>query len=335
MIRTKKLIIVSLVTFLCTILTGLSFAQVRVDDRLPEYTAADGVSGSIKSVGSDTMNNLMALWAEKFNQFYPSVPVEIEGKGSSTAPPALIAGASNFGPMSRAMKDKEMDAFEERFGYKPHCVRTAIDMLAVYVHRDNPIAKKGLTLQQVDAIFSKTRKGGQQEITTWGQLGLTGEWADRPISLYGRNSASGTYGYFKKHALFKGDYKDTVKEQPGSASVVQAVASDASGIGYSGLGYKTADVAVVPLAVDADSEMVPPEPDQVSDYPLARFLLLYINHRPGRDLDPLRKEFMRLVFSKHGQEMVIKDGYLPVSYTIARTDLSKVGIEVAPAAAAK
>lgn len=309
------------------LLTFPIFGQLKVDSNFQNYTPVSGVTGNIKSVGSDTMNNLMTLWAEKFIQMYPNVQVEIEGKGSSTAPPALIAGASNFGPMSRTMKSKEVDEFEKAFGYKPAYLRTAIDMLAVYVHKDNPIAKTGLTLQQVDAIFSKTRKGGHKEdITTWGQLGLKGEWANKPISHYGRNAASGTYGYFKKHALFKGDYKDSVKEQPGSASVVQGVASDRYGIGYSGMGYKTADVAVVPLAAKSGATMVPPAAESVADYPLARYLQVYVNHKPGQSLDPLRREYLKLVFSREGQEVVIKDGFLPVSYAIAREDLGKVGI---------
>jgi len=303
-------------------------AAVEVDDKLPDYTATSGVSGSIKSVGSDTMNNLMTLWAEKFQGMYPNVPVEIEGKGSSTAPPALISGAANFGPMSRQMKDKESDEFESKFGYKPTYLRTSIDMLAVYVHKDNPIAKTGLSLQQIDAIFSKTRKGGHpSNITTWGQVGLTGEWANKPISLYGRNSASGTYGYFKNKALFKGDYKDSVKEQPGSSSVVQGVASDKFGIGYSGIGYKTADVSIVPLAKEG-TDFVPADADSVTEYPLARFLYVYVNYKPGSDLDPLRREYIKLIFSKQGQEIVVKDGYLPVPYPIAKADLAKVGVDI-------
>jgi phosphate transport system substrate-binding protein len=306
---------------------GPGWAQVKVDAKLAEYKAVQGVSGSIKSVGSDTMNNLMTLWAEKFKEAYPSVAVEIEGKGSSTAPPALVAGAANFGPMSREMKQNEIDAFEQRFGYKPVAVRAAIDMLAVYVHRDNPIAKQGLTLAQVDAIFSKTRKGGApRDVATWGDLGLKGEWAAAPISLYGRNSASGTYGYFKEHAIFKGDYKDSVKEQPGSSSVVQGVASDRFAIGYSGIGYATADVVPVPLAVREGGPMVEASPSHVADYPLARFLLLYVNHKPGSDLDPLRREFLRLVLSRQGQEVVVKDGYLPVSEEVAKQALASLGI---------
>lgn len=306
---------------------GVLFGQVEVDPRLPDYKAVQGVSGNLKSVGSDTMNNLMTLWAEGFRRFYPNVQIEIEGKGSSTAPPALIAGTSQFGPMSRPMKGAEIDQFEAKFGYKPTALPSAIDMLAVYVHKDNPI--KGLTMQQVDAIFSKTRRAGYPEdIRTWGQLGLSGDWAAHPISLYGRNSASGTYGFFKEHVLLNGDFKDEVKEQPGSSSVVQGVASDRYAIGYSGIGYKTADVRAVPLAAKPGQPFVPAEPDHAytGDYPLSRFLYIYVNYKPGTQLDPLRAEFIKYVFSKQGQSDVIKDGYYPVPAPLARKALEAVGL---------
>src|ERR1043166_46752 len=215
-------------------------AQIKIDPKLPDYKSVSGVSGNLKSIGSDTMNNEMTLWGEGFAKFYQNVQIEIEGKGSSTAPPALIAGTAQFGPMSRPMKGKEKDDFKKQFGYEPTALTTSIDMLAVYVHKDNPI--KGLSLKQLDAIFSRTRKGGYSKaINTWGDVGLTGEWAAKPIAMYGRNAASGTYGYFKEHALFEGDYRDEVKEQPGSSAVVQGVASDKFAIGYSGIAYKTAD----------------------------------------------------------------------------------------------
>lgn len=310
------------------LLGGFALADgVEVDSALPSYQTVGGVSGSIKSVGSDTMNNLMALWAEEFRGVYPNVTVEIEGKGSGTAPPALIEGTATFGPMSRDMKPKEMDEFQGRFGYKPILLATSIDMLAVYVHKDNPI--NGLSLQQVDAIFSKTRKGGYaNEIRTWGDLGLTGVWKDRPITIYGRNSASGTYGFFKDNALFGGDFKDSVKEQPGSAAVVSSVASDIGGIGYSGIGYKTADVRALPLAA-SDNKMVAATPENAyaNEYPLARFLWLAVNYKPGSQLDPLRREFVKLVFSREGQKVVLKDGYFPVVAGLAKRELAKVGIQ--------
>lgn len=306
-----------------------AWAQVEVDSDLPPYQPVQGISGTLKSIGSDTMNNEMTLWAEGFLGHYPNVQIEIEGKGSSTAPPALIAGTAQFGPMSREMKAQEIDDFEKRYGYKPVGLPTSIDMLAVFVHKDNPI--KGLTFQQLDAIFSKTRKGGAaSDIRTWGDLGLTGEWAGKPISLYGRNSASGTYGYFKEHALFGGDYKDGVKEQPGTSSVVQAVASDKYAVGYGGIGYLTADVRAVPLAHDGGaSAFVPAEAENAysGDYPLARLLYFYVNSKPGAPLDPLRREFIKYVFSKEGQRDVVKSGYLPVPAMIARDALESVGIQ--------
>lgn len=293
-----------------------------VDKSLATYKPAQGVSGNLKSVGSDSMNNLMTLWGEEFAKFYPNAKIEIEGKGSSTAPPALMENQAQFGPMSREMKSAEIDAFEKKFGYKPTALRTGIDCLAVYVHKDNPI--KSLTMDQLKQIFSVAGPANM----TWGQLGLTGEWADKPISLYGRNSASGTYGYFKEHALSKTDYKPTVKEQPGSSAVVQGVASDKFGIGYSGLGYKTADVRALPIA-GSDGKAVEPTADTAysGEYPIARFLYIYINAKPGADLDPLRKEFVRLMFSQQGQEVVVKDGYIPVTVSIAQEDLAKAGIK--------
>lgn len=300
-------------------------AQVKLDPALPKYTKVDGVSGSAKSIGSDTMNNEMTLWLEGFRKYYPNVNVEIEGKGSSTAPAALIAGTAQFGPMSRAMKSSEIDEFESKFGYKPTEIATSIDMLAVYVNKDNPI--KSLTMQQVDAIFSSTRKGGYPtDIVTWGDVGMTGEWANKPISLYGRNSASGTYGYFKEIALFKGDFKPSVKEQPGSSSVVQGIASDKFGIGYSGIGYMTADVRAVPLAMDSSSPAVEAKPENAysGEYPLARFLYLYINKSPSAQLDPLRREFLRYVLSAEGQADVIKDGYYPLTAGLAKQQWDKI-----------
>ncbi len=299
---------------------------VELDPALQSYKAVSGVSGNLRSVGSDTLNNLEALWSEGFKREYPGVKISIEGKGSSTAPPALIEGTAQFGPMSREMKPKEIDDFEKKFGYKPSRVRVAVDSLAVFVNKDNPI--KCLTLKQLDGIFSKTRKGGGKNIKTWGDLGLTGEWMDKPISIYGRNSASGTYAYFKEVALFQGDYKDGVKEQPGSSAVVQGIASDKYAIGYSGVGYKTADVKTVALAVkegkcyDATAENAYSE-----DYPLSRFLYIYFNKNPNQPLDPLRAEFLKYVFSKEGQQIVIKDGFYPVSKALADEELANVGIK--------
>jgi phosphate transport system substrate-binding protein len=306
-------------------LSATAFAKAG-KEALPVYKPTSGVTGTLKSIGSDSMNNEMALWSEAFRKFYPAVKIEVEGKGSATAPTALIEGTAQFGPMSRPMKKEEMAAFKNKFGYDPTPIRTSLDVLAVYVHRDNPI--KSLSLQQVDAIFSKTRKGGSaKEILTWGDVGLTGEWAKKPIQLYGRNSASGTYGYFKEHALFKGDFKDSVKEQPGSAAVVQGVASDKFGIGYSGIGYMTDAVKAVPLAAKDGAEAIPANEKTAlsGTYPLGRYLMLYINKAPKQALDPARREFLLYVLSAQGQESVVKNGYIALPAKIIQQERAKLG----------
>lgn len=305
--------------------SSAAFAQAKVDENLPTYEKTSGVSGNLSSVGSDTLANLMTLWAESFKKTYPNVNVQIQAAGSSTAPPALTENTSNLGPMSRLMKDKEIEAFEKKFGYKPTPIAVAIDALAVFVHKDNPI--KGLTIPQVDAIFSSTRTcGGPADIDTWGDLGLTGSWASREIQLYGRNSVSGTYGYFKKIAMCKGDYKNTVNEQPGSASVVQSVSASLNGIGYSGIGYTTSSVRAIGLSKVAGKPFVAPSPANAisGKYPLARFLYVYVNKEPGKPLPPLTHEFLQQVLSRQGQEVVVKDGYIPLPARVAARELAKI-----------
>lgn len=309
---------------LCVLITLPMLAQAATEE-LPDYERVSGISGNLSSTGSDTLANLMTLWTEAFKQEYPNVNIQVQAAGSSTAPPALTEGTSNFGPMSRQMKDKEIEAFEARFGYKPTAIRVAVDALAVYVHKDNPI--DSLTIPQVDAIFSVTRRcGGTADISKWSQAGLDSNWAERPVQLYGRNSVSGTYGYFKQVALCSGDFKNTVNEQPGSASVVQAVASSLNGIGYSGMGYVTSGVKALALAEEDGAEAVPADAERVAsgDYPLSRYLYVYVNKKPNSPLPPLEKEFLKLVLSKRGQEIVAKDGYIPVSARIAGRELRKL-----------
>lgn len=300
----------------------------KVDPKLPEYTPTAGVSGNLSSIGSDTMNNLMTLWAEDFAKFYPNVNIQIQGAGSSTAPPAVTEGTANFGPMSRMMKGKEIESFEKKHGYPPTAVGTSIDVLAVYVNKDNPI--KELTIPQVDAVFSATRRcGSAEDITRWGQLGLTGAWANRDIALYSRNAVSGTYGFFKENALCDGDYKASINEQPGSASVVQGVTESINGIGYSGIGYITSGVRAVPLAKKDGEPAFAANAENAANgkYPLARLLYLYVNKKPNAPLSPLEREFLKLVLSKQGQEAVLRDGYIPLPAAVAERERKKLGIE--------
>ena len=312
---------------LANMLVNTAMAEPKVDQELNKYVVASGVSGNLSSVGSDTLANLMTLWAEEYKRFYPNINIQIQAAGSSTAPPALTEGTSNLGPMSRKMKDKEIASFEEKYGYKPTAIPVAIDALAVFAHKDNPI--KGLSIDQVDAIFSSTRKcGAKIEVASWGDIGLNGEWARRDVQLFGRNSVSGTYGYFKKKALCKGDFKSSVNEQPGSASVVQSITQSLNGIGYSGIGYKTTGVRAVPLAKKGSTEFVEATPESAisGKYPLARFLYVYINKHPNKDLSPLEAEFVKLVLSQTGQQVVVKDGYIPLPAKVAKKTLSSLGM---------
>lgn len=299
----------------------------ELDSGVPEYERASGVSGNFSSVGSDTLANLMTLWAEEFKRFYPNVNIQIQAAGSSTAPPALTEGTANMGPMSREMKDNEIEAFESKYGYKPTAIPVAIDALAVFVHKDNPL--EGVTIAQIDAIFSSTlRCGHDQVINNWGQLGLTGAWERRDMQLFGRNSVSGTYGYFKETALCTGDFKNSVNEQPGSASVVQSVSTSVNGIGYSGLGYTTSSVRALPIAKNASSPFyhATPEDAIAGNYPLARFLVVYVNKEPNKPLPPLEAEFIKMVLSRTGQEVVGKDGYIPLPAQVIQATLGSLGL---------
>jgi phosphate transport system substrate-binding protein len=302
------------------ILGGSAFAAaVTVDPKIPAYQQVQGVSGTVNSIGSDTLNNLMTFWAEGFQAQYPNVQIQVEGKGSSTAPPALIEGTAQLGPMSREMKKEEIDAFEKKYGYKPYGVRVAVDALAVFAHKDNPI--KGLTLAQVDGIFSSTNKAGGKSITDWGDV--LPAWKGRAVSVYGRNSASGTYGFFKEVALKKGDYRATVKEQPGSSAVVQGIGAEPEAIGYSGIGYITSSVRALPIGKDENS-LVEANFDNCLNgtYPYARFLWVYVNKKPGMAMDSTTKEYLKFVLSKEGQEIVVKDGFYPVSSKVVEETLA-------------
>jgi phosphate transport system substrate-binding protein len=301
-------------------------AVAAVDPALPNYEKTSGVSGNLSSVGSDSLANLMTLWAEEFKKSYPNVNIQIQAAGSSTAPPAMTEGTANMGPMSRAMKDSEIQAFEQKYGYKPTAVPVAIDALTVFVHKDNPI--KSLSIEQVDAIFSSTRLcGGDKDIKTWGDLGLTGEWANRPLQLFGRNSVSGTYGYFKEEALCKGDFKASVNEQPGSASVVQSISSTLNAIGYAGIGYRTSSVRTVPLSKNGGEAFEASEENALAGkFPLARFFYVYVNKAPNQPLSPLDAEFIKLMLSKQGQEVVMKDGYIPLPAKVAEKAMKELGL---------
>ena len=319
---TKRFALVALLA--TTMFAGVAGAT-ELDPRYKEYKPVPGVSGTLKSVGSDTLNNLMTLWAEDFKKLYPAVKIEIEGKGSSTAPPALVAGTAQFGPMSRAMRGAEIDAFTNKYGYAPTQVRVAVDALAVFVNKDNPV--KCLSLGQLDGVFSITRSSGSADITKWDQLGLKGDFVGKSISLFGRNSASGTYAYFKEVALLNGDFRGSVKEQPGSSAVIQGIAADKYAMGYSGIGYRTADVRAIEVS-GRDGQCQEPSQQNAytGKYPITRFLYVYVNKNPSQPLEPLRSEFLKFVLSKSGQDDTSKDGYYPMPFVLSGEERNKLGI---------
>lgn len=311
----------TLISFICS---APSWAE---NASLPKYNKVAGITGELTTVGSDTLAGMTTSWVEEFKSIYPSVNGQVQASGSSTAPPALTERIAQFGPMSRPMLKREIEAFERENGYKPTELRVAIDAIGIFVHRDNPI--KGLNFTQLDSIFSATlRCGATQSVSTWADLGLDYQWSKRGMQMFGRNSVSGTYGYFKKNALCGGDFKNSVNEQPGSASVVQSVGSAINTIGYSGVGYKVSQVKLLPIAKSGDNYIEASQENILSGkYPLSRYLYVYVNKHPFKPLSPIEREFVRFIFSRQGQSLVEKEGYVPISSGLANQELAKVGLE--------
>lgn len=325
-VKAKPVVIIAKYIFL-TLACGSVQAIQSVDKNLPDYQKTTPLSGHLVSVGSDTLANLITLWANSFKTYYPNIQFQIQSKGSATAPIALTAGIANIATMSRKMNTNELALFEKKYGYKPTLIPVAIDALAIYVNKDNPINR--MTIAQVDAIMSSTRKCGYTaDISTWGHVGLTGLWSSMEIDLYGRNLISGTNSYFKNNALCEGEFKSKINEQPGSASIVQSISTALNGIGYSGIGYKSSGVKAIALAKKEGMPFVEATAKNALSgaYPLARFLYFYVNKNPSKALAPLEQEFIKLALSKQGQQLVIKDGYVPLPEKIINKKLSDLGM---------
>ncbi|MEF3365740.1 phosphate ABC transporter substrate-binding protein [Methylocystis sp. 9N] len=306
-------------------IVALTAGAAAFDMELSPYNVVNGLSGKLKSVGSDTMHHEMELWAEGFQSIYPNVSIELIGKGSNTAPPALLSGEAQLGPMSRQMTPDEIGAFEAKYGYKPTAVLVAIDALAIYVHKDNPL--QCISMEQIERVFAADPKGGGgKSIRTWGELGLTGEWATKPIDMQSRNNLSGTYKYFKQHVLGGGDFKDVVQMQVGSEAVVSEVAKDKYAMGYSGIGYKTADVRAVPLNSGKSCYEATFDNTYSKKYPLARGLYIYVLKDPKKPIDTLSGEFVKYVLSKDGQTQAKRGGYYPITRNIREHELTRLGL---------
>jgi phosphate transport system substrate-binding protein len=296
-------------------------------EALPSYTpkSPEALQGTLACVGSDSMDPLMQLWTDTFHQHYPNVTFSIASKGSGTAPGALVDGTSQIGHMSREMTPEELAKFQARFGYAPTRLVVAMDALAVYVNGNNPVS--ALTMEQVDAIFSTTRKGGfPKDLATWGDLGLGNEWTHRVIQPYGRDAQSGTRVFFREHALRKGDYKPIVKEVPDQFALVEAPAADASGISYGPIQHSVRMVKSVPIVDFKGTKPVEPSIENVLNgrYPLTRFLYIYVNRKPGQPVDPKVLEFVTYILSSQGQRAVADFGAVALPADLARINLGKI-----------
>ncbi|WP_017347922.1 PstS family phosphate ABC transporter substrate-binding protein [Pantoea sp. A4] len=283
---------------------------------LPALTQAQMplLIGNLSSVGSDTLGYLMTLWGEDFSRQSPGVNVQVQASGSSTAPTALAAGAAQLGPMSRPMQAEERQRFIDRYGYPPLAVPVAMDALVVVVNQRNPMQEISPT--QLDALYSITRLcGGESVPKHWGELGITQTgWAQRSIQRFGRNSASGTWGFFKQQALCRGDFRADVAEFPGSAAVVQAVAASPYSIGYASFGFHLSGVKMLAIKRPGHEAVLPDSASIRSGrYPWSRPLYIYLNKAPDKPLPPLVAAFMRQVLSPAGQARVEEAGYLPLS----------------------
>jgi len=304
---------------------SLAISQAQAAEDFEMYKKVDDLSGNLNSIGSDTLLEMMQDWTTDFKKMYSKVNVTINQKGSATAPPALISGLANIAPMSRKMTDEETSAFEIKNGYKPTAVRVAIDAIAIYVEKNNPIP--GLSLPQVDAIFSTGKTCGyKNDIAFWKDLNIAGPLADKEINLYGRNSESGTHAFLKEKGLCQGEYKKTIKEYSDSVELVKGVAQDPSAIGYSGIGFLTDGVRTVALAREQNQPYIEASLENVGNakYPLSRFLFIYVNKPPAAPLSTLELEFLKYVLSAQGQEVVKKQGFVPLHNGIAAKELEVI-----------
>ncbi len=304
--------------------TVLSQAQsIKVDGNLPSYKPTTGVSGQVNVVGSDTLSPIVNLWFSGFQKLHPNVTVKSTAEGSTAGVLALLEGESLVASMSREMSKSEMVAFQGKFGYPPTRLVIGLDALVVFVHSTNPIPS--LSLEQLDAIYSTTRKqGGKDPITSWGALGLSGDWANRRITLCGRDENSGARGFFRDKVLLKGDFRPGVANLDEASSIIEAVSLSPSAIGYASLADVSSLVRAVPI-VTASGTKALPSADTIlkSDYPLTYFLYLYVNKAPGKPLPPAVFSFLTYALSKEGQSSVAVT-QIPIPADVSRSMWNKL-----------
>ena len=315
-------------------------AKLAENASISSYTAQPNLSGSMVIAGSDTMQPLMLKLATAFKEWQPTVKTAVQGGGSEVAlrqfkenqatirrgdaknTGHLVSGNVSLLASSRPLTTEERKDFEFRHGFQPTEIPVAMDAVAIYVHRDNPLP--GLTLDQVDAIFGSERKRGfPHAITKWSGLGLENEWGAQSITLYGRDKRSGTRTFFIEEALLGGSPVSQIKESAGSATEILEISRDPLGMGYAGTGFQASAVRAVPVSDKAGEPFVAPTAQSAMDgtYPLARYLYLYTRHSPEQVLEPQVLAFLKFINSREGQQAVARAGYYPLSETVATRNL--------------
>lgn len=300
-----------------------AFVQAQaIDPSLPVYQRVDSLKGKITLVGSDTIAQLAAVWGESFQQLYPEVTVEVQVKGSVNAVPSLISGDAQFGLLSRQVSEEEVKAFHEKFGYLPTLLTPSLEPLAVIVHKDNPI--ESLTLAQVDAIFSQTRKrGAEKAVTTWGDLGLAGQWAQQPVNCQVRNEQTGSQVFFQQVVMGNGAFRSDAHANPSNVELVKAVAANPNAIGFCGSIYTRPEVKAVPIAWKAGE---PALATTQAGYPLVRPLQIVVNKAPNKPLPEVEREFIKFILSHRGQQDVIVSGFASVPGRAAQIARDAAGL---------
>jgi phosphate transport system substrate-binding protein len=290
---------------------------IIVDARLADYRRVDKLDGKIRSVGSSTLSNLINRWSEAFKLLYPTVEVDITGGGSSIAVAALLENRADLAPMSRPMNAKELSDFQAKFGYPPTRITVALDAIAIYVNKSNPL--EALTLTQLDSVFSASHKRGGESIKTWGQLGLSGEWADLDIQAKGPAKTHGMYTIFKEMVMGNGEYRYDLKSEPVSTSIVQNVGAEKSAIGFASYFFSSRRTRPLALsATNAGPYFLPTQQNCLAGkYPLARFLYVYVNKKPGSTLNATTGHFLGFICSKQGQETSAKEGNYPLNADVS------------------
>jgi len=285
-------------------------ARIFSDEFLP-YESVAGLSGNIISIGESTTTNLVARIATEFRRMYPDVAIQVTSSPMSIGPAALLDGRADLVPMSRPLNPEDIQNFTKKYGYPPTEIKVAADALAIYVEKGNPVT--GLTLGQLDGIFSRTQRRGDSSIETWGQAGLTEEWADRRITLYGYGPEDGAHQAFQQQVLNGGAFRLSMLVEGGGSSIVQGVAADPAAIGFASVFFASKRVRIVQLA-GADGRFYAPTEENVrsNKYPLSRFLYVYVNKPPRQPLGGPAREFLLFLLSREGQQIVADGGNIPL-----------------------